>query len=118
MTANDLLNLGVIDEIIPEPLGGAHRNPETIAEDIKISIIKNLRNFENFSKDEIFDHRKAKYLKIGRDRGFSESSATDNSGLSYKESGIQKIKFHIVRNKLVYIGISLIFITGLVTIIY
>tara|TARA_B100000965_G_scaffold404332_1_gene434748 strand:- start:175 stop:1281 length:1107 start_codon:yes stop_codon:yes gene_type:complete len=118
MTANDLLNLGVIDEIIPEPLGGAHRNPETIAEDIKISIIKNLRNFENFSKDEIFDHRKAKYLKIGRDRGFSESSATDNSGLSYKESGIQKIKFHVVRNKLVYIGISLIFITGLVSIIY
>ena len=35
MTAKDLLNLGIIDEIIPEPLGGAHRNPDAIAEIIK-----------------------------------------------------------------------------------
>ena len=50
MTAKDLLNLGIIDEIIPEPLGGAHRNPDAIADDIKHSIIKNLRSFENFQK--------------------------------------------------------------------
>ena len=117
MTANDLLNLGIIDEIIPEPLGGAHRDPETIADDIKNAVIKNLRSFENFSREEVYDHRKEKFLKIGRDQGFSKSSDLD-SGLSYKESGIQKIKIHIVRNKLLYIGISLVFITGLVSIIY
>ena len=50
MTAKDLLNLGIIDEIIPEPLGGAHRNPDAIADDIRHSIIKNLRSFEIFSK--------------------------------------------------------------------
>jgi acetyl-CoA carboxylase carboxyl transferase subunit alpha len=117
MTSNDLLNLGIIDEIIPEPLGGAHRDPEAIAVDIKHTIIKNLRNFENFSREEIYDHRKTKFLKIGRDQGFSKSSSLDG-GLSYKESSIQKIITHIVQNKLLYIGIGLVFIASLVTIIY
>ena len=40
----------IIDEIISEPLGGAHRDPESIAEDIKILLIKNLKSFENFQK--------------------------------------------------------------------
>ena len=118
MTANDLLSFGVIDEIISEPLGGAHRNPESIAQDIKHSIIKNLKSFENLTKEEIYDHRKAKFLQIGRDQGFNKSSDLGNIGLSYKESNIQKIKIHIVRNKLVYIGISLIVTIGLVSIIY
>ena len=118
MTANDLLNLGIIDEIIPEPLGGAHRNPDAIADDIKHSIIKNLRSFENLSKEEVYDHRKTKFLKIGRNQGFSKSSDLNDAGLSYKESIFQKIKTHIVKNKLVYIGISLVFIAGLVSIIY
>ena len=117
MTSNDLLNLGIIDEIIPEPLGGAHRDPEAIAVDIKHTIIKNLRNFENFSREEIYDHRKTKFLKIGRDQGFSKSPSLDG-GLSYKESSIQKIITHIVQNKLLYIGIGLVFIASLVTIIY
>ena len=38
-----VLELGVIDEIIPEPLGGAHRDPESISLDLKHSIIKNLK---------------------------------------------------------------------------
>jgi len=118
LTAKDLLNLRIIDEIIPEPLGGAHRDPESIATDIKYSIIKNLRSFENFSKEEVYDHRKSKFLQIGRDQGFSQSSDLDNGGLSYKEPGIQKIKLHIVQNKLVYIGIGLVFIAGLISIIY
>ena len=53
LTAKDLLKLGVIDEIISEPLGGAHRDPESIAVDIKHVIIKNLKNFENLSKEQI-----------------------------------------------------------------
>ena len=118
MTAKDLLNLGIIDEIISEPLGGAHRNPEAIADDIKHSIIKNLRSFENFSKEEVYDHRKEKFLKIGRDQGFSKSSSLDETGLSYKGSSIQKIKVHIIKNKLLYIGVGFVFIAGLVSIIY
>ena len=118
LTAKDLLKLKIIDEVIPEPLGGAHRDPEVIAADIKHSIIKNLKIFENFSKDEIYDHRKSKFLQIGRDQGFSRSSDLDNTGLSYKGSDIQKIITHIVKNKLIYIGLGLVIIAGLVSIIY
>jgi acetyl-CoA carboxylase carboxyl transferase subunit alpha len=118
LTAKDLLQLGIIDEIISEPLGGAHRSPEVITQDIKHSIIKNLRSFENFSKDEVYDHRKKKFLQMGRDQGFSRSSKLNDSGLSYKESVFQKLKNLIVKNKLIFIGISLVLATGIVSIIY
>ena len=118
MTAKDLLKLGIIDEIIPEPIGGAHRNPDIIAEDIKHTIIKNLREFENLSKDEIYDHRKSKFLKIGRDQGFSKSTDSDKGGLSYSESSLDKLKSNIVKNKLIYAGLSLALIASILTIIY
>ena len=118
LTAKDLLNLGIIDEIISEPLGGAHRDPEIIAADIKHSIIKNLKNFESLSKDEVYDHRKTKFLKIGRDQGFTKSTNVDDAGLSYKETGLHKIKSHVNQNKLIYIGLAAVFIAGLVSIIY
>ena len=117
MTAKDLLELGVIDEIIPEPLGGAHRDPESISLDLKHSIIKNLKNFENYTKEEVYDHRKSKFLQIGRGQGFSRSSNTEGS-LSYKESGLQKLRDHVNRFKLAYIGVGLIAITGLITLLF
>ncbi len=80
--------------------------------------MKNLRSFENFSKEEVYDHRKAKFLKIGRERGFSKSFSSDEAGLSYKGSNIQKIIGHIDKNKLLYIGVGLVFIAGIVSIIY
>ena len=118
LTARDLLKLGIIDEIISEPLGGAHRDPEAIAADIKYSIIKNLKIFENLSKEEIYDHRKLKFLKIGRDQGFSKSSNLSDTGLSYKKPNFQKIKSHIDQNKLVYIGVGLVIIAAIISIIY
>ncbi len=117
MTAKDLLKLGIIDEIITEPLGGAHRNPDLIADEIKHSLIKNLRVFENFSKEEIYDHRKNKFLQIGRDRGFTKSSALDSTSLSYQESLSQKLLTHIAKNKLIYAGIALVFVVSLVSIL-
>ncbi|MDC0903693.1 acetyl-CoA carboxylase carboxyltransferase subunit alpha [Pelagibacteraceae bacterium] len=118
LTAKDLLKLGVIDEIISEPLGGAHRDPVSIAEEIKYSIIKNLRTFEKLSKEEIYDHRKAKFLQIGREQGFTKSSNLSDTGLGYNESGYQKFKTHIVKNKLVYFGVGFVLLAGLVSIIY
>ena len=118
LTARDLLKLKVIDEIIPEPLGGAHRDPEIIATDIKHSIIKNLKSFENFGKEEIYDHRKTKFLQIGRDQGFSKSSNIEGSGLSYKDSNIQKLVSHVVKNKLIYAGIGLLAVTSLIVLIF
>jgi len=118
LTAKDLLKLKVIDEIISEPLGGAHRDPENIAADIKNSIIKNLKSFENFTKEEIYDHRKAKFLQIGRGQGFSRSTNLEGSGLSYKDTILQKLVFHINKNKLIYSGIGLLAITGIIVLLF
>ena len=118
LTAKDLLKFGIIDEVIKEPLGGAHRDPETIAEDIKHSLIKNLRSFENSSREEIYEHRKTKFLQIGRERGFSQSSNLEDKGLSYGGSNYHKIRSHINKNKLLYIGIGLVLIAGLASFIY
>ena len=117
LTAKDLLKLKIIDEVIPEPLGGAHRDPDAIAADIKYSIIKNLKNFENFSKDEIYDHRKSKFLQIGRDQGFNKFSNISDGGLSYKESTFSKVKMHLIKNKYIYGGIGLVAFVGLITLI-
>ena len=70
LSANDLLELNIIDEIILEPLGGAHRDRDTILENIKISISKNLDFFNKMTREEIINHRKNKFLKIGRNKGF------------------------------------------------
>jgi len=76
-----------------------------MAQDIKYSIIQNLRYFENFSKNEVYDHRKAKFLKIGRDKGFTKSTSLGDSSLGYKESFINKIKRESNKNKYLYLGL-------------
>jgi len=117
LTAKDLFDLKIIDEIISEPLGGAHRDPDTIAMDIKHSIIKNLKSFDGYSKNEIYDHRKSKFLQIGRDQGFSQSSNLGDTGLSYKDSDLKKLKLHFEKNKLIYGGLGLVLIVGLITLL-
>ena len=115
LTAKDLLKLKIIDEIINEPLGGAHRDPETIAADIKHSIIKNLKSFEGLSKNEIYDHRKTKFLKIGRDQGFSKSSDINDGSLTYKDTRFEKIKSHFDKFRYIYFGLGALIIVGLIT---
>ncbi len=74
LSAKDLLELKVIDEIIPEPLGGAHRDRNLILNSVKDSVIKNLKSFKNMTSGEILDQRKNKFLKIGRGKGFISNS--------------------------------------------
>jgi acetyl-CoA carboxylase carboxyl transferase subunit alpha len=102
LTAKDLLNLGIIDEVIEEPLGGAHRDQEKIAQSVKNSIEENLKYFENFSREEIYDHRKIKFLKIGRDRGFAKSTDLSDSSLSYRENFTNKITRSFNKNQYIY----------------
>ena len=114
LTAKDLLRLKIIDEIIPEPLGGAHRDHESIANEIKSSIIKNLKIFEKFTKDEIYDHRKAKFLQIGRDKGFSKSTDINDTGLTYKEPSMIKLKSHYIKYKYIYGALGFVTLIGLI----
>ncbi len=65
LTGADLLKMGIIDEVIPEPLGGAHRDPPKIAQNIKESILKNLKELEAFSRDELLKLRYKKFRGMG-----------------------------------------------------
>ena len=87
LSSKDLLELKVIDEIIPEPVGGAHRDRDLILENVRRSIENNLNEFENMSGEEVFNHRKNKFLNIGRTKGFV-SQLDDLSTLSIKKNKI------------------------------
>ena len=116
LTAKDLLELRIIDEVIEEPLGGAHRDRETIAQDIKNSIIKNLKYFENYSRDEVYNHRKAKFLKIGRETGFAKSTNLKDGSLGYKESYFDKAIREFNKNQYIYYGLTALLLV-LITVI-
>ncbi len=114
LTAKNLHQLGVVDEIIDEPIGGAHRDHEKIAADIKKSILNNLKKYENFSEDEIYNDRKIKFLKIGRDRGFSRSQGISDQGLVYHDKGINK---YIKNKKIIILGVSTIIVLAIISMI-
>ena len=90
LSAKDLLELKVIDEVIPEPLGGAHRDRDQMLESLRTSIFKNLNYFKDLSSEEIMNERKNKFLKIGRNKGFV-SSFEDLSTLTVKYNNFDKI---------------------------
>lgn len=66
LTAQDLKKLGIIDEIINEPLGGAHRDPKMIIENVGNAILRNLKELLPLSGEELKKQRNDKFLKMGR----------------------------------------------------
>ena len=111
LSSKDLLELKVIDEIISEPLGGAHRDKDLILNNVRNSIINNLNEFRSMSKDEVLSHRKNKFLSIGRSKGFVSETKTDDS-LHMKQNFLDVLKIKIVKNKnqLSILAIALILI--------
>jgi acetyl-CoA carboxylase carboxyl transferase subunit alpha len=65
ITAGDLQSLGVIDRIIPEPLGGAHRDPDAAIGALKGAIVEELDGCSALGPDELLAQRRAKFLAIG-----------------------------------------------------
>lgn len=65
ITSKDLFELGVIDDIIKEPLGGAHNDPQLAAKNIKSAIIKHLGPLLSLSHRELIADRYNKYRKMG-----------------------------------------------------
>ena len=63
--AKSLKSLGVIDEIIKEPLGGAHRNFEETAQNLKEAVVKEFKRIDKYSLRELLRRRYEKYRKIG-----------------------------------------------------
>ena len=98
LSAKDLLNLKVIDEIIVEPIGGAHRDRNVILDNVKNSIEKNLSQLNNLNSDEIINDRKNKFLSIGRNKGFVKQSVNETS-LSMQASFLSSVKEKIITFK-------------------
>lgn len=65
MTANDLKGLGIIDEILPEPVGGAHSDPLKAATTLKQALIDNLQNLNRFTSQERRQMRYEKFRRMG-----------------------------------------------------
>lgn len=65
MTAEDLRKLGVTDRIIPEPMGGAHRDPETTIEAVRTSITAMLAELDGKDAAALVSDRRKKYLDMG-----------------------------------------------------
>ncbi len=65
LTGQDLLKMGIIDEVIPEPLGGAHRDAQKIALNVKEAILRNFKELEFLDKEELLKLRYKKFRSMG-----------------------------------------------------
>ena len=65
VSSKELKKINIVDEIIQEPLGGAHRDYDLISQNVKSSLIKNLSILNKLSKDELLDRRYKRILNVG-----------------------------------------------------
>ncbi len=68
ITAPRLQELGLVDEVVREPLGGAHRDPRAAAESLKAALLSALRDLEVLDATELFERRQARIQSFGRFR--------------------------------------------------
>ena len=100
LSAKDLLDLKIIDEVIKEPLGGAHRDKNLLLHEVRKSIRKNLEELSKLNREDILDHRKQKFLSIGRDKGLLKD--IDNKDkMTMEESIFSNLKQKINKNRIV-----------------
>ena len=71
ISATDLLKHKIVDEIVPEPLGGAHRDKDEAINFLRIALRKNIESLATMSKSEILSQRKNRFLSIGRENKFT-----------------------------------------------
>ena len=112
LSSKDLLELKVIDEIVLEPVGGAHRDRDLILNNVKKSLESNLNEFLNMNGDEVLNHRKNKFLTIGRTKGFV-NQLDDLNSLSMKKNNINVLFENFFKSKIIlvisFVTIVLIF---------
>lgn len=69
LTAEDLLDLGLVDGIIPEPPGGAHLDPVAAGENLRLALKEALADLSGWSGDHLVNHRYTKFRKMGTIQG-------------------------------------------------
>ena len=92
LTSKDLLELKVIDEIISEPRGGAHRDRDQILITLKKTIARSLGELTTMSRKDIIEHRKNKFLNIGRDKVLPNNILSSNELFSDSVSKIFDVR--------------------------
>ena len=92
LTSKDLLELKVIDEIISEPRGGAHRDRDQILITLKKTIARSLGELTTMSRKDIIEHRKNKFLNIGRDKVLPNNILSSNELFSDSVSKILDVR--------------------------
>ena len=107
LSSKDLLDLKVIDEIIEEPLGGAHRDKNFILENVRKSIEKSLLEFSGLSREEVFNKRKEKFLSIGRNKGFTSTSSSKTS-LSLENNSFLNFVNKFKKKQLIILGLVIL----------
>ena len=109
LSAKDLLKLEIIDEVIPEPVGGAHRDRNLILDNVRNAISKNLEEFSNMTAEEVINNRKNKFLRIGRGDGFI-NNLDELSSLKIQKDNLTKI---IENKKILLLSAAILIILGL-----
>ena len=118
LSAQDLLKLKVIDEIIEEPLGGAHRDKDIILDNLRNAIDRNLTKVLTLNEEEILNQRKNKFLDIGRNKGFTTNAAYQDK-LTIKHNLLQNLILKFKSNKKLFISTtSILLLLILLTVIF
>ena len=111
ITAQSLYKNQIIDEIINEPLGGAHRNPHQASDSIKNSLVGSLNYFVNKSSSEIIQERKEKFLAIG-------NKLPEDISVFDTDNVMELSKNKIIKNKKVSLFLFILFCVGIVWLLY
>jgi len=111
ITAQGLFKNQIIDEIIIEPLGGAHRNPHQASDSIKNSLVGILNYFVNKSSSEIIQERKEKFLAIG-------NKLPEDISVFDTDNVMELSKNKIIKNKKVSLFLFILFCVGIVWLLY
>ena len=76
LTADNLMRLGVVDEVVPEPEGGAHRDHDMAAAHLGSALRRNLERFTALGTDELLNRRYDKFRRLGN---FAEAATAPQS---------------------------------------
>jgi acetyl-CoA carboxylase carboxyl transferase subunit alpha len=68
ITADRLIHFGLVDEVLKEPLGGAHRDPDAMAQALKNALISHLDALTRMSSEDLLKERHQKLMSFGRFR--------------------------------------------------
>jgi len=98
LTASELLRMEVVDEVIEEPTGGAHRDKSQILLSTENILTKYLNEFSQYNGDEIFEQRKNKFLGIGKGKSFKPFFVGDNK-FSLSGDYFNNLKIFSIKHK-------------------